>query len=434
MNAPLIPVKFARANHSALAQLLRKELDAEVLFDRASRARYSTDASIYQVEPIGIVVPRNEDAARTAIAIAAEEGVPLLPRGAGSSQCGQAVGAALVIDHTKYLNRILEVEGERAVVQPGIVLDALNAALRPKGLWFPVDVSTSAQATIGGMAGNNSCGSRSIAYGNMVHNVLAIDACTVEGERWHFGPLDDPSGPPAYRGFVAKLKALYQREKDEIEARFPKVLRKVAGYNLDHLGPPHANAAHLLVGSEGTLAWSERLHLKLSRIPPQRALGVCHFPKFYTAMDLTQHIVKLGPSAVELVDRTMIGLARDIGAFRKTVDAFIRGAPDAILLVEFAGEDSQARKLKELVDLMAELGLPGSVVEVADAKQQRDIWEVRKAGLNIMMSMKGDGKPVSFIEDCAVPLEHLAEYTERLTRVFEKNGTRGTWYAHASVG
>src|SRR4051812_5205431 len=434
MNAPLIPVKFARANSSALAARLRKELDAEVLFDRASRGRYSTDASIYQVEPIGIVLPRSEEAARTAIAIAAEEGVPLLPRGAGSSQCGQAVGAALVIDHTKYLNRILEVEGERAVVQPGIVLDALNAALRPKGLWFPVDVSTSAQATLGGMAGNNSCGSRSIAYGNMVHNVLAIDACTVEGERWRFGPLDDPSGPPAYRGFVAKLKALYQREKDEIEARFPKVLRKVAGYNLDHLGPPHANVAHLLVGSEGTLAYSERLHLKLSRIPPRRALGVCHFPKFYTAMDLTRHIVKLGPSAVELVDRTMIGLARDIAAFRSTVDAFIRGEPDAILLVEFAGEDDQLPRLKQLVQLIADLGLPGSVVEVSDAKQQRDIWEVRKAGLNIMMSMKGDGKPVSFIEDCAVPLEHLAEYTDRLTRVFEKHGTRGTWYAHASVG
>src|SRR3954468_7357463 len=214
MNAPLIPVKFARANSSALAARLRKELDAEVLFDRASRARYSTDASIYQVEPIGIVVPRNEDAARAAIAIAAEEGVPLLPRGAGSSQCGQAVGAALVIDHTKYLNRILEVEGERAVVQPGVVLDHLNAALRPKGLWFPVDVSTSAQATIGGMAGNNSCGSRSIAYGNMVHNVLAIEACTVGGERWKFGPLDEPGGSSGYQLFVSRLKVLYEREKE----------------------------------------------------------------------------------------------------------------------------------------------------------------------------------------------------------------------------
>jgi len=436
MNAPLIPVKLVSANTSSFAARLRKEVDGEVLFDAASRGRYSTDASIYQIEPIGVVLPRSEEAARTAIAVAAAEGVPILPRGAGSSQCGQAVGAALIIDHTKYLSKVVEVDaqGMRAIVQPGVVLDALNSQLRAHGLWFPVDVSTSAQATLGGMAGNNSCGSRSIAYGNMVHNVLAIDAVTVSGARWRFGPMDDPSGPTDYSDFVSRLRNLYEREKAEIEARFPKVLRKVAGYNLDHLGPPHANAAHLLVGSEGTLAYSERIHLKLARIPPQRALGVCHFPKFYTAMQLTQHIVKLGPSAVELVDRTMIGLARDIAAFRKTVDAFIKGEPDAVLLVEFAGEESQTHKLKELAQLMADLGLPGSVVEIADARQQKDLWEVRKAGLNIMMSMKGDGKPVSFIEDCAVPLEHLAEYTDRLTRVFEKHGTRGTWYAHASVG
>jgi FAD/FMN-containing dehydrogenase/Fe-S oxidoreductase len=438
LNAPSFPIRVVKASpgDSSLAARLRKEIDGEVLFDAASRGRYSTDASIYQVEPLGIVVPRTEEAARGAIALAAAEGIPILPRGAGSSQCGQAVGAALIIDHTKYLNKVVEVDanGMRAVVQPGVVLDALNARLRSDGLWFAVDVSTSAQATLGGMAGNNSCGSRSIAYGNMVHNVLAIDAVTVSGRRWRFGPMNDPSGPTDYASFVSRLKDLYEREKSEIEARFPKVLRKVAGYNLDHLGPPHANAAHLLVGSEGTLAYSERLHLKLSRIPPQRALGVCHFPKFYTAMQLTQHIVKLGPSAVELVDRTMIGLARDIAAFRKTVDAFIKGEPDAVLLVEFAGEENQAHKLRELAQLMADLGLPGSVVELTDAKQQKDLWEVRKAGLNIMMSMKGDGKPVSFIEDCAVPLEHLAEYTERLTRVFEKHGTRGTWYAHASVG
>src|SRR5919198_3327250 len=282
--------------------------------------------------------------------------------------------------------------------------------------------------------GPRDCGSRSITYGNMVHNVLAIDAVTVGGDRWRFGPLDEPGRSAAYQAFTARLKALYERDKAEIEARFPKVLRKVAGYNLDHLGPPHMNAAHLLVGSEGTLAYSERLHLKLSRIPPRRALGVCHFQKFYTAMDVAQHIVKLGPSAVELVDRTMIDLARDIPAFRKTVDAFIRGEPEAILLVEFAGDEDQVPQLKQLVSLLADLGLPGGVVEVPDARAQRDIWEVRKAGLNIMMSMKGDGKPVSFIEDCAVPLEHLAEYTSQLTEVFRKHGTEGTWYAHASVG
>ena len=440
MNAPVFPIRpaTARIDDSRLAERLRDEVDGDVLFDAASRGRYSTDASIYQIEPVGVVVPRTPEAARIAMAIAAQEGVPILPRGAGSSQCGQTVGAALVIDDSKYLDRVIEVDAQArtALVQPGIVLDTLNAKLRKHGLWFPVDVSTSAQATIGGMAGNNSCGSRSIAYGNMVHNVIAIDAVTSEGDRWRFGSLTEKSADRKYEALRARLLGLYEREKEEIAARFPKLLRKVAGYNLDHLGPPHANAAHLLVGSEGTLAWSEQLLLKLSPLPAARALGVVHFPKFYTAMDLTQHIVKLGPSAVELVDRTMIDLARGIAAFRSTVDAFIRGEPDAILLVEFSGEDAaaQARKLKDLVALMGDLGLPGSVVEIVDAGQQKALWEVRKAGLNIMMSMKGDGKPVSFIEDCAVPLEHLAAYTDRLTRVFEKHGTRGTWYAHASVG
>jgi FAD/FMN-containing dehydrogenase/Fe-S oxidoreductase len=423
---------------SAFAARLRKEVDGEVLFDRASRARYATDASIYQVMPLGVVVPRTDAAVRATLALAAEARVPVLARGAGSSQCGQTVGAALVIDHSKHLDRVLEVDTERrtALVEPGVVLDRLNARLRAERLWFPVDVSTSAQATLGGMAGNNSCGARSIAYGNMVHNVLAIDALTAAGERWRFGPMAQAAGPPGYLALVEKLRALYAREKDEIERRFPKLLRKVAGYNLDHLGAPHENAAHLLVGSEGTLAWFERLLVKLSPLPPHRVLGVCHFPAFRKAMEQAQHIVTLGPSAVELVDRTMIELARANPAFRATVEAMLRGEPDAILLVEFCGErlDEPLAKLARLGELMADHGLPGSVVEVREAALQKEIWEVRKAGLNIMMSMKGDGKPVSFIEDCAVPLEHLAEYTERLSGVFERHGTRGTWYAHASVG
>jgi len=425
---------------SALAARLRREIDGEVLFDAASRGRYATDASIYQIEPIGIVVPRTEDAARVALEIAAESGVPILPRGAGSSQCGQAVGAALVVDNTKYLNRVVEFDAARAevTVQPGLVLDRLNAWLRSHKVWFPVDVSTAAQATLGGMAGNNSCGSRSIRYGNMVHNVLGIETWLTTGEAFTFGPAGDaPGASPAYRALVEKIHAIARREAAEIAARWPRVLRRVQGYNLDMVQPNAAhNLAHLLVGSEGTLGYFRRLRLKLAPIPPAKTLGVCHFPTFYQAMDLTRRIVELDPDAVELVDRTMIGLARDIPAYRATVDRFIQGEPDAILLVEFAGEqqDVQLRKLARLVELMGDLGLPGSVVEVTDSTLQKEIWEVRKAGLNIMMSMKGDGKPVSFIEDCAVPLEHLAEYTDRLTRVFDKHGTRGTWYAHASVG
>src|SRR5438128_10921565 len=227
MNAPSSPLRLVKpgAADSSLAARLRKEIEGEVMFDAASRGRYSTDASIYQIEPLGVVVPRTEEAARTALAIALEAGMPVLPRGAGTSHCGQAVGEALVIDHTKYLNKILEVNTEAAtvVVQPGVVLDALNAALRPHQLWFPVDVSTSAQATLGGMAGNNSCGSRSIAYGNMVHNVLGIDAWLSDGTAMRFGPVASLGANEA--AIASFVHALAVERRDEIAARWPKVLR-----------------------------------------------------------------------------------------------------------------------------------------------------------------------------------------------------------------
>src|SRR5882672_4897511 len=418
------PVSFhPRSVDGALAARLRREIEGEVLFDPASRGRYSTDASIYQIDPVGVVVPKTEQDAKIALQIAVEEGVPVLPRGAGSSQCGQTVGAALIVDHSKFLNTIVSFDKEAAtaVVQPGVVLDSLNAQLRRHGLWFPVDVSTSAQATLGGMAGNNSCGSRSIRYGNMVHNVLGIDALLADGSEHHFGvvPADISrlSGEARYVDLAKKVRAIAEREAGEIEARWPKVLRRVQGYNLDLVKPRGEwNFAQLLVGSEGTLAYSKRIHLKLSPLPRFRTLGVCHFRTFRQSMEAPQHIVKLGPTAVE--------------------QKFVQGDPDAILLVEFAGDDRDgpADKLEQLAALMADLGSPGSVIRIVDAALQRDVWEVRKAGLNIMMSMKGDGKPVSFIEDCAVPLENLAEYTDSLTQVFHKHGTEGTWYAHASVG
>jgi len=419
-----------------LARRLRSALRGEVLFDSFSRGRYSTDASIYQIMPVGVVVPRDAEDVRIALEIAREFRVPLLPRGAGTSQCGQTVGAALVIDHTKHLDDILEFdpEGRRVVVQPGIVLDRLNKFLRPHGLQFPVDVSTASRATIGGMTGNNSCGSRSLRYGNMVHNVRAIDALLADGERIRFAP-GEQGGSRRARALFDALGALYAREAAEIDARFPKVQRRVGGYNLDCLHP-EGNPAHLLVGSEGTLAYFERIELALAPIPRNRVLGVCHFPRFRDAMSSTQYIVQLDPTAVELVDRTMIELAREIAAFRDTVAQFLKGEPDAVLLVEFAGDDrrEQLARLARLGELMSDLGFHDAVVPITDDALQKEVWEVRKAGLNVMMSMKGDGKPVSFIEDCAVPLEHLADYTERLTQVFEKHGTRGTWYAHASVG
>jgi FAD/FMN-containing dehydrogenase/Fe-S oxidoreductase len=438
-----------RLDNLELAQQLRSQTTGEVMFDAASRGRYATDASIYQIEPLGVFVPKTEDDVERAMKIAHAAGVPVLPRGAGTSQCGQTVGRALVIDHSKYLNKVITFDAAAmtVTVQPGIVLDHLNAFLKPHGLWFPVDVSTAAQCTVGGMTGNNSCGSRSIYYGNMVHNVLAVSTWLADGTRAEFGPLEGmlSTATGRLRDLVQRVQAIGQREHDEIGARYPKVLRRVGGYNLDIFNPqserPYTddnsvNLAHLLVGSEGTLAQFRQITLKLAPLPKAKTLGVVNFARFHDAMAMTQHIVKLMPVAVELVDRTMIELARDNPAFKPTIEKALIGAPDAILLVEFAGSERETllRQLKGLSELMASLGLPGSVVEMRDEKEQKELWEVRKAGLNIMMSLRGDGKPVSFIEDCAVPLEHLAEYTDRLTKVFEKHGTRGTWYAHASVG
>lgn len=427
---------------STLARRLREAVRGQVLFDAASRGRYSTDASIYQIMPIGVVVPERTEDVLTTLDIARDAGVPVLPRGGGTSQCGQTVGDALVIDWSRHLGGVERIDPAAATakVQPGITLDTLNAAIKPHGLFFPVDVSTSSRATIGGMTGNNSCGARSIRYGNMMHNVRGIDAVLADGARHHFGPvsgnLGELSDRPALRDLVTRLRAIADDARVQDSEQWPRLLRRVGGYNLDTLSPQGHNLAHLLVGSEGTLATFTGIELALSPIPAHKVLGVCHFPTFYQAMDATRHIVELGPSAVELVDRTMIELSRDIDMFRPTVERFVRGAPDAVLLVEFAGEDrdDQVRGLDRLEELMGELGFPGGVVRAESTAFQSEIWEVRKAGLNIMMSMKGDGKPVSFIEDCAVRLEDLAEYTHRLTQVFEKHGTSGTWYAHASVG
>ena len=429
-----------------LATRLKRETRGEVLFSRADRGRYATDASIYQIEPVGVLVPRTIEDVATAIAIARESGVPILSRGGGTSQCGQTVNRALVIDCSKYLRNVLEIDPvrRRAVVEPGIVLGHLNAALKPHGLFFPVDPSTHARCTIGGMAGNNSCGGKSIRYGLMADNVAAIDAILADGARFRFGPDWPGQGattPQVIGELMARLQTLGQDLAPEIAARFPKVLRRVGGYNIDALTPAAAaegrdNPARLLVGSEGTLAFSAAIELILHPIKPRKVVGICQFPSFRAAMEATRHIVALDPEAVELVDRTMIDLGRGIPIFRDTIDRMVIGEPESLLIVEFHGLEDQPlfTQLAQLETLMGDLGFPNSVVRATDPGFQAQIAEVREAGLNIMMSMKGDGKPISFIEDAAVPLEDLADYTERLNAVFERHGARGTWYAHASVG
>src|SRR6266700_3899755 len=326
-----------------LERKLKAEITGDVMFDRFSRGRYATDASHYQMMPLGVVVPRTVAEAERTIAMAREEGVSVLARGGGTSQSGQTVNSSLVVDCSKHLTQLLELDigDKRCTVEPGLVLDDLNRKLKPYGLWFPVDVSTASRATIGGMTANNSCGGRSLRYGTMRDNVLSIDAVLADGTRAHFGPVaaglsDLPANSPL-RPFATDLLNIGLREADEIEARFPKVQRRVGGYNLDSFAPnaPRYNLAHILLGSEGTLAFSTRIELKLSPLLGRRAVGACHFGSFFEAMNAAQHIVRLKPIAVELIDRTMIGLARQIQIFRPTLEKFVRETPEAILLVEF---------------------------------------------------------------------------------------------------
>ncbi|MGM5024407.1 FAD-binding and (Fe-S)-binding domain-containing protein [Tardiphaga sp. 367_B4_N1_1] len=433
------------AADSALAAKLAREVSGDVFFDPFNRGRYATDASFYQIVPFGVVVPRTIDEALRALAICRDDGRIVTPRGGGTSQCGQTVNDGIVIDLSKHLNKLisLDVENRTCIVEPGIVLDDLNRQLKKHGLWFPVDVSTASRATIGGMAGNNSCGGRSLRYGTMRDNTIAMDAALADGNLLHFGEVSSRDDAPA---LFRDMLALGEREATEIAERFPQVQRRVGGYNLDALTPRNTanNMAHLLVGSEGTLAFTTQVELKLWPLIGSKALGVCHFGSFYEAMDATQHLVKLKPIAVELVDRTMIALGRDIAMFQPIIKSAVRGDPDALLIVEFAEADqaANAAKLKELGALMGDLGFGwnnpprkwGGVVDVTEPALQSGIAEFRAAGLNVMMSMKQDGKPVSFIEDCAVPLPHLADYTERLSAIFRKHDTTGTMYAHASEG
>jgi FAD/FMN-containing dehydrogenase/Fe-S oxidoreductase len=421
---------------AGLERRLRNALQGEVSFDAFTRGRYATDASIYQIMPMGVAFPRTLADVAASLAIAHEAGIAVIARGGGTSQNGQPVGNGLVIDFSRHLNHTTQYDAAAGTiaVEPGMVLEQLNQKLKPDGWFFPVEPSTASRCTIGGMAGNNSSGARSIRYGKMVDNVLAIDALFHDGEAFSFGP--GAKGSERAKGIAAAMLDLAHREEAEIARVYPKVQRRVGGYNLDALIGRAPNLAHLLVGSEGTLAVTTGVKLKLSRLPRHRVMGVCHFPSFRVAMETTRHLVELGPVAVELVDNNVLTLGADIAMFASTLADITRGKPDCLLLVEFAGEDLEPlkRDLRRLDQCMGDHGFAEAVVEVIEPARQRTVWELREACLNIMTSMKGDAKPVSFIEDCAVPLEHLADYTDAITELFARHGTRGTWYAHASVG
>jgi len=437
--------------------VLKRSIEGDILESAFDLGRYATDASIYQLMPKAVVVPKTVEDAREVIYFAKKNGFSVLARGGGTSQNGQTVNKSIVIDNSKYLNKVLDFDpiSRSCTVEPGIVLDELNRFLKPHGLFFPVDVSTSSRATIGGMVGNNSAGGRSIRYGIMRDNVNSIDAITSNAELARFGMM--PEHTFGLDEVLPELLNLGLNNRFEIERRFPKVLRRVGGYNLDALlegtlsKRPGSNAAtsdinlaHLIVGSEGTLNYSSAIELKLSPLPAAKIMALCHFSSFYSAMDAAQHIVGLNPMTVELIDETMVSLARTIPLFKSTVEDYVNGNPAAILVVEFSEETwsgnlSKVDQLKEIMVSIFSENLKKSktdqgIVVIEPLVEQNRISEMRKSGLNIMMSMKSDAKPVSFVEDCAVPLPHLADYTQGLTDIFKKHGTHGTWYAHASVG
>ncbi|MGI9358566.1 MAG: FAD-binding and (Fe-S)-binding domain-containing protein [Paracoccaceae bacterium] len=441
--------------------VLKRSIEGEFLESTFDLGRYATDASIYQLMPKAVVVPKTVNDAREVIYFAQKNGFSVLARGGGTSQNGQTVNKSIVIDNSKYLNKVLEFDpiSRKCVVEPGIVLDELNRFLKPHGLFFPVDVSTSSRATIGGMAGNNSAGGRSIRYGIMRDNVNSIDVIMSNSELARFGMM--PEQIFGLDEVLPELLSLGLNNRTEIERRFPKVLRRVGGYNLDALiegtlsRRPGSNAAtsdinlaHLIVGSEGTLNYSSAIELKLSPLPPAKIMALCHFSSFYSAMESAQHIVGLNPMTVELIDETMVSLARTIPLFKSTVEDYVKGNPAAILVVEFSEETwaGNLSKVDQLKEIMVSIflgnksknpkksGIDRGIVVIEPLEEQNRISEMRKSGLNIMMSMKSDAKPVSFVEDCAVPLPHLADYTQGLTDIFKKYGTHGTWYAHASVG
>jgi len=426
-----------------IAKEIQGRVRGTVLFDDFSRGRYSTDSSLYQITPVGVVVPKDTNDVLELMNYSQKNNIPLLARGGGSSQCGQTVGDCIVLDYSKHQNKILDLNvAEKTVwVEPGIVLDQLNAHLKQYGLWFPVDVSTSSRATIGGMTANNSCGSRSLYYGNMVNNVLAVQAILDDGTIHTFDDIDKnyleiTNNHNRKYEIIKKFLEVKERTKEEINLHFPITQRRVGGYNIDLINPNGFNTSNILVGSEGTLSLFNKVKLKLWEMPKQKVLGVCFFKSFSEAMTIVKEMVKLQPTTVELLDKNLIDLAKAIPLYAGEINKYIKGDPEAVLMVEFIDDDISLirQKLKDLESLVKTDNAANDFSAHENLQDQKAIFEIRKAGLNILMSMKGDKKAVAFIEDCAVTLEHLADYTAGLKEVFKKYNTSGMFYAHASVG
>ena len=423
---------------------VRRAVEGEVRFDPYSRLLYSTDASMYQVEPIGVVIPRHAGDVQAAIEVAGRHDAALLPRGGGTSLTGQTVNRAVVLDFSRHMNRVLEVNEEElwARVEPGLVQDELNHHVRPVGLLFGPDTSTSSRATLGGMLGNNSGGAHSIAYGLTIEHVIEVTGCLADGSRIVLGEVSPAAFEAKMR--LTSLEGQVYREvarireqyAEDIRRRYPRHWRRACGYSLDELVKDRPlNMARLVVGSEGTLLTIVEAKMRLVRRPRHTALDVIHYHDIQEALESSQAILETGPYAVELTDRMILDLARGNIEQSKRM-GFVQGDPAAILIVEYAGESEAEVKSKvEGLEARRTQGRFGYASHIAqDPAEQQSIWKLRKAGLGLLLGTRGDSKPIAFIEDTAVDPKHLAEFIPRFRAIMARHGAEGAYYGHCSVG
>ena len=423
---------------------LKRRVSGEVRFDPFSRVLYSTDASIYQMEPVGVVIPRNVEDVLAVIDVAKENGVPVLPRAGGTSLAGQTVNHAIVTDFSKYLNQIIEVNQEEqwARVQPGIVLDDLNRQLLPYGLMYAPDPTTSSRACVGGGVGNNTCGAHSVIYGKTLDHIKELDVILSDGTQTHFQPLEAHeleaklSGTGLESNIYRGVRRLAQENAAEIEARYPNIMRRVSGYNLDEfLTDSPFNMTKMVVGSEGTLCVVTEVKINLVPRPTMTALSVVHFQDIFGASEAVKDILLHEPSSIEIMDNNVLERSRASTGLGSNM-AFIEGTPGAILVVEFYGE-SEAEltdKTEKLKDDMARRGHGYATVNMQDRASQASVWAVRKNGLGLLMSMHGDAKPLPFVEDTAVDPENMGEFVRRFDEIVRNHQTEAAYYGHASVG
>ena len=431
----------------ALAADLRKHSAASVHLDLATRLLYSTDASSYQILPLAVVIPRHDDDVLATVEACIQLGLPMLPRGGGSSLAGQTVGEAVVIDFSKHLDAVIRIDGRRrrALVQPGITLDALNRQLAPHGLMVGPDPASSDRATIGGIIGNNSTGSHSIGYGMMADHIISLRTVLADGHETRLSPIPCAEarklseGDSFEAGVYRQLIALTQANATLIDTQFPTYWRRSGGYNLDalrqQLDQDSVNLAKLLAGSEGTLGIVLEAELDLAPVPRHKALAVIAYGSADEAFRAVPGLLELGPSAIEFIDDVLLGLARAGPRWRDRL-TFVDGEPSALFVVEFAGEDDRfvASRLAALDRHLTRTHHPGAATPITDRAGQANVWAVRKAGLSLLASMRGDAKPTPGIEDVAVPPERLADYMAELRALLDGRGVASAMYAHASAG